>query len=285
MLNLPPLKSTAVIPVSLDSPKWRRLRTAYGSAAEIPDYLRALAAVAADSSDPWAARDNVAFELWSYIHAALDDQLTRDWAAFAVLHHLAAMAETSGLRHRIETLLLAGRLMLWSVDGPKLSRAARNALAGALGLIRPWSLEASRRACARPAYRRRGSIPLLLQAFAALRTPEVPCVRVLDVFAGPGEVGVKCPHCDDYTYQDILAHPPAVTPPADATERRKRARAALKESSDPVWRPRDAASVLSTLAASWRATRLAVVIRALDGTTRCAACGKRFVLAKGLLAA
>jgi hypothetical protein len=125
----------------------------------------------------------------------------------------------------------------------------------------------------------------LLQAFAALRTPESASVRVLDLFQGPGEVGVQCPRCDDYAYRDPLAHLPSVKPPSDDAHRRQRARAALRAATDPTWRRCDAASVLAQLASSWRAKRLARLIVSLEGTLPCAACGKRFVLAEGLLAA
>jgi hypothetical protein len=69
--------------LSLESPRWRELQHAYGSAAEIPSLLRAL-----ESLPPSAGREEPWFTLWS----ALAHQGDVYSASFAVPHIIRALS-------------------------------------------------------------------------------------------------------------------------------------------------------------------------------------------------
>jgi hypothetical protein len=89
--------------LDLDSDRWRELRHAYGSAADIPALLRQLPDAPVKSSDserePW-------FMLWS----ALCYQSDVYPASFAAVPHIIAAAQLRQPGDRAEYLLLAGTI-------------------------------------------------------------------------------------------------------------------------------------------------------------------------------
>ena len=71
--------------LSLDDPRWKELRHAYGSAADIPDLLRALARSTAPKRD---SEDEPWFSLWS----SLCHQGDVDTASYAAVPHIVQIA-------------------------------------------------------------------------------------------------------------------------------------------------------------------------------------------------
>lgn len=91
-------------PLPLDDARWRELRHAYGSAADLPPLLRALADFPAEDSyqdPPW-------FGLWS----ALCHQGEVYPASFAALPHVVAALAADPRRARISHLLLPASIEL-----------------------------------------------------------------------------------------------------------------------------------------------------------------------------
>jgi hypothetical protein len=88
------------VALALDDPRWRRLRTAYGPATEVPGLLRALSAEPGEGNPAWD-------EVWS----SLCHQGTLDEASYAALPHVVAIgaaaqaAERAGAPQRDLTLL------------------------------------------------------------------------------------------------------------------------------------------------------------------------------------
>lgn len=77
--------------LSLDDPRWRELRHAYGNAADVPDLLRALAR----STEPKeGSRDHLWFSLWSSL-CHQGDVYTASYVAVPHIVHLAS--ETKAL--------------------------------------------------------------------------------------------------------------------------------------------------------------------------------------------
>ncbi len=83
--------------VPLDSPRWRELQQAYGSAAGIPALLKALprAAPSDGNSEPWRS-------LWS----SLCHQGTVYTASYASVPHIAAAAARRDPKDRLDHLVL-----------------------------------------------------------------------------------------------------------------------------------------------------------------------------------
>jgi hypothetical protein len=77
--------------LSLDSPHWRELQHAYGSAADIPPLLRAL-----ESLPPSAGREEPWFTLWSAL-AHQGDVYSASFAA--VPHVIRALSIASARAH------------------------------------------------------------------------------------------------------------------------------------------------------------------------------------------
>lgn len=125
--------------LDLDSDRWRELRHAYGSAADIPALLRQLPGAPVRSSDsegePW-------FTLWS----ALCHQSDIYPASFAAVPHIVAAAHHREPADRIEYLFLAGTIesMRHKASSPSLPAELEPAYAAALQAAVPLTLEALR---------------------------------------------------------------------------------------------------------------------------------------------
>jgi hypothetical protein len=89
--------------LSLESPRWRTLTQAYGSAEDIPRLIGALSSVPEEG-----ARAEVWFALWRMLwrpDAVFD-------AAYAAVPHLLPIVETYGLGERVQAIHLALRVEL-----------------------------------------------------------------------------------------------------------------------------------------------------------------------------
>src|SRR4051794_24279697 len=98
--------------VALDSPRWKELQHAYGSAEDVPALLRALAAEATPrfSEHPAEARNNPT--PWDEVYSSLCHQTSASSATYAAFPHIVEIAESSGVSMRVEVLLLAGTIQI-----------------------------------------------------------------------------------------------------------------------------------------------------------------------------
>ena len=122
--------------LDLDSDRWRELRHAYGSAADIPALLRQLPEAPVQSSDteqePW-------FTLWS----ALCHQSDVYSASFAAVPHIIAAAQLRPPGKRAEYLFLAGTIesMRHKASSPSLAAEYESDYRQALQAAVPLTLE------------------------------------------------------------------------------------------------------------------------------------------------
>ncbi len=86
--------------LNLDSPRWRELGHAYGSAAEIPDLLRKL-----ETAPPQA---NYKSEPWHSIWSALCHQGDVYTATYAAMPHIVGIATRRTERERLDFLNFIG---------------------------------------------------------------------------------------------------------------------------------------------------------------------------------
>jgi hypothetical protein len=87
--------------LALTSPRWAELSQAYGSAADVPRLLEAVAESGLDD-----ARAELWFALWRMLHRP-DEVFT---ASYAAVPHLLAATATFGERERLQALHLATRI-------------------------------------------------------------------------------------------------------------------------------------------------------------------------------
>jgi hypothetical protein len=278
----------------LDSPRWKELRHAYGSAEHVPALLRALAAEATPhySGDPAQARENPT--PWEEVYSSLCHQGSIYSATYAAFPHIVAMAESAGVAVRGETLLLAGTIRIHNDSAWNLPDDLAADFEQAMTQVRKWSLAIVRQAVLdHPT-----TLPCLLQAFGGLRYPKSVYVRVVDRFYdGEWEVEVDaCPWCSKYILVEMAEAGP-ITMPVDArgmpqkqkgkrsvadrahhAERLAHGHALLRDTEDPSWAEPETSAVLAALANERGNSVLGTRILDLDATVSCPECSYSFRL-------
>jgi hypothetical protein len=92
----------------LDSPRWSELRHAYGSAADVPDWIRGVAADPAASLTVPSADRRDRPTPWDQMFVAVLHQDSVYSATYAVLPHLVEIAMNGSWLQRERTLWFVG---------------------------------------------------------------------------------------------------------------------------------------------------------------------------------
>jgi hypothetical protein len=284
--------------VALDSPRWKELRHAYGSAEDVPALLQALAAEATPqfSDHPAEARNNPT--PWDEVYSSLCHQTSAYSATYAAFPHIVEIAESGGVPLRVETLLLAGTIRIHNTpDDIPSDLVAEFELA--MAKVRKWSLATVRQAHLDHS----ATLPCLLQAFGGLRHPGSIYVHPLDRFyEGGWEVEVDyCPGCREYILVEMSEDGPCTMPVnsrgipmkekarrsiADRSQDAERValgHAILGSAEDPFWADGETPGVLAALASERQNPILGTRILDLDATVSCPHCSYSFRLAEGLV--
>ena len=246
--------------LALDAPRWQELHHAYGSAADVPDLLRALAVEAGDHETAW-------HHIWS----ALCHQGDTYPASYAAVPHLIAIAARRDLLARIEYLTFAASVA--AAGGPvpaDLDADYRGALAAALPMV-------DRALAAGPDAH---EVAWLLWAAVALRGLD-GAARALEPFADGGTVMTRCPAetcgvslCLDHegdgwaplAVEDDAGSPPtAIEPPRSL-------------SPSVGWSDVAAPAELARVAEQYGHPAMARKLELLMGTARCPKCQHWFPL-------
>lgn len=228
--------------VALDDPRWAELEGAYGSAAAIPELLRALEA----SPDP---------ERWSELYSWLCHQDTNYTATYAAVPHIVEMAVRRPPTERTDFVVFIGHVAACERTCPVPDELAA-AYERALAVVEPHVRVAI---AARPADE---TIWYLLSAAAAVRGLGLVATALEDFVAGVANAA--CPSCDadvEIAWQD--AEPPAA--PIEPLD---------PEPSD--WTEDDATARLLALAELADRPDVAEVLQAWEGTVACPECDERF---------
>jgi hypothetical protein len=284
--------------LALDSPRWKELRHAYGSAERVPALLRTLEAEATPrfSDHPAKARANPT--PWDEVYSSLCHQYTAYSATYAAFPHIVAIAEKSpAVAMRVETLLLAGAIRLHN-DPVRIPGDLIADFELGMARVRQWSMRTVREApLDYPA-----TLPCLLQAFGGLRYPSSAYVGPLDRFYdGEWEVVVNhCPGCRKYIVAEMSDNGP-LTMPVNSRgipvkdnrrqsivdrskygERVARGQAILQGADDPPWAESETVVVLAALARERQNAVLSDRIMDLDAIVSCPHCSGQFRLAEAI---
>jgi hypothetical protein len=283
--------------LALDSPRWKELRHAYGSAEHVPALLVALAAEATPrySDHPANARNNP--RPWDEVYSSLCHQCSAYSATYAAFPHLVEIAERNGVAVRVETLLLAGTIRIHNTD----AHIPDDLIADfelAMTKVRGWSLATVRQAT----LDHPGTLPCLIQAFGGLRYPTSAYVRTLDRFyEGEWQVEIdSCPGCRKYILVEMGEDGP-LTMPVDSrgmpikgklrrsvadrskyAERIVHGKVVLRSGDDPAWAELDTVAVLAAMASERDNPVLSTRIMDMDATVSCPHCGCSFRLAEAV---
>src|SRR6516164_8973160 len=103
--------------LSLDSPKWKEFRTAYGSAERIPALVRAIA----EEKEVSYSRDLAEMRRnpspWEEVYNHLCHQYSICLATYAAFPHLVSIAEQGNLGKQLEALTLSGAICAFGEMG------------------------------------------------------------------------------------------------------------------------------------------------------------------------
>jgi hypothetical protein len=283
--------------LSLDSPRWKELRHAYGSAEHVPELIRAMTAesVPRYSDHPAKARSNPT--PWDEVYSSLCHQGSAYSATYAALPHIVDIALRDGVSMRAATMVLAGTILIHNnPDNVPDDLAA--GFEKAIASIREVSLTTVRTATLDYP----GTLSHLLQAFGALRFPRSVHVRSLDcLYEGNWEVEIDyCPKCRKDIFVEMAEDGP-VSMPVDnrglpikesAThtvadrfrypDHIEQGSSILKQGADPYWREIETSSVLAALAKERGDSVLSTRILDLDANVTCPHCDFAFRLSDAL---
>lgn len=283
--------------LSLDSPRWKELRHAYGSAEHVPALIRAIAAEATPrySDHPAKARSNPT--PWDEVYSSLCHQGSAYSATYAALPHIVQIAERDGVAMRAETMILAGTILLHNNPDDVPDDLAED-FEKAIADIRKSSLTTLREA----PLDYPGTLSHLLQGFGALRFPRSVHVRSLDrLYEGDWEVEIDyCPKCRKYILVEMGKAGPismpvdkrgmpikesatrAVADRSKYPERVEHGSVILRQGTDPHWPEIETASVLAALAKERGDSVLSTRILDLDANVICPHCGVAFRLSNAI---
>lgn len=281
--------------LSLDSPRWKELRHAYGSAEHVPALIRAMASEVEPSfSDhPAKARNNPT--PWDEVYSSLCHQYSVYSATYAAFPHIVEIAEADGLAKRLPTLLLAGTIRVYGELESDVPEDLLEDFEAAIAKVRRWSLSIVRQA----KLNYPGDLPSLIQAFGGVRYPRSAYVHVLDRFyEGEWEVEIdSCPSCARYIVVEMGDDGP-IAMPTDSRglpirehgkrsvpdrsrylERIAHGHGILREAADPSWGEAETGAVLAALATERNDPVLATRLLDIEATVTCPHCGCSFMLA------
>lgn len=281
--------------LDLNDPRWALLQHAYGTAQDVPDLLRRIAAEAESTNPDHSGKANISPTPWDEVYSSLYHQDSIYSATFAALPHIVALAENAGPAFRLDTMILAGNIRIKGIPDLNIPLDLIEEFESSLCKVRKWSLDIFRHLTVDDPL----DLPYVIQAFAGLRHPKNPCVYFIDRFVeGDYELEFdECPQCGEYFLVHMLKDGPATMLDIDSDEGRtkkisvdrtdypkqlERGREILDSSADPTWQESETIQVLAALAAEKGATDLATRILDLDTNVECPHCGSEFVLADEL---
>jgi hypothetical protein len=165
--------------LELNSPLWKDLEHAYGSAADIPALLEQLKTASPQKkygTEPW-------FSLWS----ALCHQYDVYSASYAALPHIIAIASSRPPRQRIDYLLLASSIEAFRHlhDAPPIPRGLQEAYVQALKIAPRLILE-----CLELDWQQEEDDRILLGSLAVMQGHPQLGNAIFDL-----EMEAECPKC------------------------------------------------------------------------------------------
>jgi len=271
--------------VSLDSPRWKQLRDAYGSAELTPDLIKRVADESDPSLSPDPARLNVNSP-WDEVWSSLCHQGTIYPATYAALPHLVSIAGNGNLWTKVQTLTFAGDVCSQENSVGEVPEDLAKSFEDALKVIKQMSLPIIREAVV--AYSlHQCPLPYLLKSAVALRAGPRPMVQLLEEMGagGESEVDIECPQCSRYMVLD-LSDIPTEEEEADlpVTAREVNEGLRLLNKGEDSWTADCIVQIVAALAFQLGDGSLSRTFLNLHASAKCPECEHLFRIAHGLVA-
>ena len=253
----------------LDSPRWKELRQAYGSAGNIPKLIKAIS----ENKDTSAWED-----LWS----SLCHQYSIYSATFAAIPHLVSIAEHSDLPQKLEVLIFCSTVRIYgNLEGESVPKDLINPYDSAMKTIKGMSLGIVREAAAKEildSY----PLPYLLQAVLGLQFGAYPSICFLEkLVENDCEIETECPECDSGIYVDLANLPIESVDQFARAQDLKDGLKHLREKSADLWPSDSIVQIAGALASTMGDDSMSEVILNLRSKVICEDCGHHYTLLDG----
>lgn len=279
--------------IPLDSPRWKELRHAYGSAADTPGLLREIRGEPIPHYKDGGA--------WFEVYSSLYHQHSTASATYAAFPHLVDIGETGTLEQRVAVLCLAGNIRVHGnplIPGEEIPQDLLPEFEAAMLKVKETSLATIRAAVKASALDECTVVGDLLQAFGGLRNPSSGYVVQLDYLVSEGwNVEARCPSCTEFMLAELREEIITSMIKAGAPVPKSAKRASVDRSGYPAaiaegqailatgaidWPKEAMPSVLAGLAAELGEPKLAQCILDLGASVVCPYCEHRLKLSTGL---
>lgn len=293
--------------LSLDSPRWKELRQAYGSAVNIPALLRALAIEDAQmplSTVTGTGSGSSSKSVWGDIWSSLCHQYSVYTATYAAVPHMVSVAENGSLALRLDVLVFCGTVHAFGKleGGPvpadlmaeyeasltKLVEMSRGIVSDAVrgGLLDQFPLT------------------YLVQSLLAILYGGDATICILDSLGtGDDEIEVECDECGESSYVDLqnipeemidrdsMAHDleEAVLLVGESTGESNRdfsediGEGPNSKADETRWSSISIVQIAAALAATYGDKDLADKIMLLRADVACPSCDHQFMISDGIL--
>ena len=288
--------------LSLDSPKWKEFRTAYGSAERIPALVRAIA----EEKEVSYSRDLAEMRRnpspWEEVYNHLCHQYSICLATYAAFPHLVSIAEQGNLGKQLEALTLSGAICAFGEMGEEdtVTEELLEPFETAMKKMKQMSLDIVRRAVAEKRLENY-PLPYLLQSVLAIRFGKHVVVQSLDHLVDKDcELEGECPECGSYMIIEVRDVPatkpvdekgrpdvkrriPGVVDQAAHALELEEGQRLIADTSEYSWKADDVVAIGAALALAFDDKSLSTRIFNLHSKITCPACKHQFRITEGIL--
>lgn len=253
----------------LDSPRWKELRQAYGSAGNIPKLIMSV------SGDDESAS-------WEKIWSSLCHQHSIYSATYGAIPHLVSIAEQASLTKQLEVLILCSTIRLFGrLEKEGVPEDLIEPYNSAMSTIRTLSLGIMQEAVDRKLLNRY-PLPYLIQAVLGLQFGAYPSICFLEkLVENDCEVEAECPECDSVMFVDLTNFP---TESIDKSARAQDLNSGLnlvRNKAADLWPSDCIVQIAGALASTMGDDSLSEVILNLRSEVTCDSCGHHYQLLDG----
>ncbi len=253
----------------LDSPRWKELRQAYGSAGNIPKLIMSV------SGDDESAA-------WEKIWSSLCHQFSIYSATYGAIPHLVSIAEHTSLKNQLEVLILCSTIRLFGrLEEEDVPEDLIEPYNSAMSTIRKLSLGIVQEAVDRKLLDRY-PLPYLIQAVLGLQFGAYSSVCFLQKLAeNDCEVEAECPECDSLMFVDLTSFPTESIDQSARAQNLKTGLELIRNKAAELWPSDCIVQIAGALASTMGDDSLSEVILNLRSEVTCDSCGYRYQLLDG----
>ncbi|MEZ4489314.1 MAG: hypothetical protein R3C24_12995 [Cyanobacteriota/Melainabacteria group bacterium] len=289
--------------ISLDSPRWKELRQAYGTAEAVPELLRAMEKEDAQRV-AMTTSGGGSKSVWHDIWSSLCHQSSVYTATYAAVPYMVSVAKKGSLTLRLDVLVFCGIVQAFGnlVGGPvpaDLIAEYETSLTKVVEMSRGIVSDAVREGLLD-----RFPLNSLVQSLLAIRYGGDATICILDrLGTGNDEIEVECSECGETSFVDLQSIPEDMIDRDSIAQDLKEAMLLVGESTgepnrdsnedigegsnnqadETRWSSVSIVQIAAAFAATYGDKDLADKIMLLRAAVACPSCDHQFMISDGIL--